>query len=139
MTVVDASVTAKWFLPELDSCEAERLLEGPETMIAPDLIRIEVAAAISRRFRLGDLDAAEAGELCEEWLKAIGEGVVSTVPSRRLEGGQAPRPGRCHAERRGMAYRQDASAHLGKADGFSPIATVRGADQRTLAILLSRL
>ena len=50
-------------------------------MIAPDLIRIEPAAAISRRFRLGDLDAAEAGELCEEWFKAIGEGVVSTVPS----------------------------------------------------------
>lgn len=81
MIVVDASVAAKWFLPELDSSEAERLLEGPETMTAPDLIPIEVAAAISRRFRLGDLDAAEAGELCEKWLKATGEGVVSTVPS----------------------------------------------------------
>ena len=35
-------------------------------MIAPDLIRIEPAAAISRRFRLEDLDSAQADDLCEE-------------------------------------------------------------------------
>jgi predicted nucleic acid-binding protein len=39
MIVVDASVAAKWFLPELDSCEAERLRS----------LLVEVAAAISRR------------------------------------------------------------------------------------------
>jgi predicted nucleic acid-binding protein len=38
MIVVDASVAAKWFLPETGSEEATQLLSGANKLIAPDLI-----------------------------------------------------------------------------------------------------
>lgn len=58
--VVDASVAAKWFLIEADSAKAAALI-GQSPLFAPDLLRVELAAAISRQFRLGviDLDTAE--------------------------------------------------------------------------------
>lgn len=43
IVVVDASVAAKWFLPEDDSDIAERLLAAAGEIHAPDLMRIEVA------------------------------------------------------------------------------------------------
>jgi predicted nucleic acid-binding protein len=48
MIVVDASVAAKWFLPEKGSSAALALQEGPSQLAAPDLIRMEVAAAITK-------------------------------------------------------------------------------------------
>jgi predicted nucleic acid-binding protein len=49
-TVVDSSVVAKWFLPEPDSTQAERLLtevaQKGERLIALDLVFVEVANAI---------------------------------------------------------------------------------------------
>jgi predicted nucleic acid-binding protein len=48
--VVDASVAAKWFVPEADSDKAIRLrnrhIEGSLTLIAPDLLVYEVANAL---------------------------------------------------------------------------------------------
>jgi predicted nucleic acid-binding protein len=77
MIVVDASVAAKWFLPEVGSEEATQLLSGTDKLIAPDLIRVEVAAAITRRVRLGELPGEEAMQICNAWLKALADGVVA--------------------------------------------------------------
>src|SRR4051812_46614273 len=43
IVVADASVVAKWFLPEADSESAERLLASDRVIHAPDLLRIELA------------------------------------------------------------------------------------------------
>ena len=49
MIVVDASVAVKWFVPEILSVAAERLLiERPGELIAPDFFAIEVCAALVR-------------------------------------------------------------------------------------------
>jgi predicted nucleic acid-binding protein len=64
LIVVDASVAAKWFLPEADSEAAGRLLTGRRKLLAPDLIRIEVAAAealLERTERPVEQIAAEVG------------------------------------------------------------------------------
>ncbi|CAN5396007.1 type II toxin-antitoxin system VapC family toxin [soil metagenome] len=45
IVVVDASVVVKWFLPEADSKNAERLLASDKELHAPDLLRLEVANA----------------------------------------------------------------------------------------------
>lgn len=49
--VVDASVVAKWFVPEEDSDKAVRLrnrhVEGTLTLMAPDLLVYEVANALA--------------------------------------------------------------------------------------------
>lgn len=79
MIVVDASVAVKWFLPEADSALAETLLEGGDKLMAPELIRAEVAAAITRRVRLGTLDPQEAERACKAWQEAVVSGVVTLV------------------------------------------------------------
>jgi hypothetical protein len=76
MIVVDASVAVKWFLPEADSDAAARLLEGGQKLVAPELIRIEVAAALTRRGRLGELTDSQVRATTEAWSDALADGVV---------------------------------------------------------------
>lgn len=61
--VVDASVAVKWFLEEEFSGEAESLLASSRILIAPDLLRVEVANALwslARRKRIKWEQAREA-------------------------------------------------------------------------------
>ena len=60
--VVDASVAAMWFLPEPFSERAAALLETDHELVAPRLIRLEVASALLKAVRRGTLEAADAGE-----------------------------------------------------------------------------
>jgi predicted nucleic acid-binding protein len=56
--IVDASVAAKWFVPEEDSGKAVKLrnrhVEGELTLMAPDLIVYEVANALSHHPDISD-------------------------------------------------------------------------------------
>lgn len=80
MIVVDASVAVKWFLPEQGAAEAQAILSRPEKLTAPSLIRVEVAAAITRKVRSGELDAEEAEEVCRFWMRGLSSGVVTLSP-----------------------------------------------------------
>jgi predicted nucleic acid-binding protein len=64
--VVDASVAAKWFLTEPGSKDATALLKGSDDLIGPELLVVESAAAIVRRFRIGGLNEAQAQRLLAE-------------------------------------------------------------------------
>jgi predicted nucleic acid-binding protein len=77
MIVVDASVAVKWFVPEEGSNEADRLLIGSEKLFAPDLIRLEVAAGLTRKVRLGEVEELEIRRHCAEWPRMLSEGVIS--------------------------------------------------------------
>lgn len=77
MIVVDASVAAKWVLPEAGSDAANAILSGPEDLLAPDIIRIEVAGAVTRRVRLNQLSAARAQRICDRWLAALSTGAIA--------------------------------------------------------------
>ena len=63
LVVVDASIAAKWFLTEPDSVAATMLLNGADDLIGPELLVVETAAAIVRRFRLGGIDKSYAQTL----------------------------------------------------------------------------
>jgi predicted nucleic acid-binding protein len=84
MTVVDASVAAKWYLPESGSQEAARLLRSPEALFAPALIRIEVTAAILRQFRNNAISESRAEAACDEWLRALAEETLTLIPDEEL-------------------------------------------------------
>jgi predicted nucleic acid-binding protein len=86
MIVVDASVAAKWFLPENGSEEAIALQEGPHQLLAPALIRLEVRAAIMRRVRdpKTPISAETAIDLCGRWLSLLVGGAVALVPEHEL-------------------------------------------------------
>jgi predicted nucleic acid-binding protein len=82
--VVDANVAAKWFLPEKGSAEAERLLSEARKILAPGLIRTEVASAITRKVRNEKTAPEDAIRLCRTWVRQLDEGVVTLVPDEEI-------------------------------------------------------
>lgn len=76
MIVVDASVAAKWVLKEADSAQAIALLESGTRLLAPDLVRIEVANAVIRAFRDGRLSESSGRTAQDEWDQMVLEGVI---------------------------------------------------------------
>jgi predicted nucleic acid-binding protein len=77
--VLGANVAAKWYLPERGTEEALELLTGPEQIYAPELIRLEVLAAITRRVRTGDSTEEEARSRCDAWFRHLRAGAVTLV------------------------------------------------------------
>jgi predicted nucleic acid-binding protein len=78
--VLDANVAAKWYLPERGTEAAVELMTGPLRLFAPDLIRLEVLSAITRRVRVGEATSAEAAAQCQRWLDYLSEGGVVLIP-----------------------------------------------------------
>jgi len=66
--VVDASVAAKWFLPEPGAEAALRLLNGRRRLIAPDLIHAELGNIAWKLHTREVLSAEEATEMIEHFL-----------------------------------------------------------------------
>lgn len=70
MNVVDASVAVKWFVAEPGHAEALALLASGSKLVAPDLVLVEVANALRRKFKRGELnevqwrEAVDALPLC---------------------------------------------------------------------------
>lgn len=58
--VVDASVAIKWFLPEIHSDAALRLLAQHHTLQAPDLIFSEFGSVLWKRVRKNQISKNEA-------------------------------------------------------------------------------
>lgn len=81
MILVDANVAVKWFLPEPLSEAAEEILRTRDILVAPDLIRVEVASAITRRFRRGELTAGEANEIVGLWVDVLKKGALNIYPA----------------------------------------------------------
>jgi len=61
--VVDASVVVKWFVPEIHSDKARRLLDAPHEYVAPDLLFAETANTIWKKIRRKELTAEEGQRL----------------------------------------------------------------------------
>jgi predicted nucleic acid-binding protein len=66
--IVDASVAAKWFLPEPDAPAALRWLEDRYHLAAPDLIRAEMGNIVWKLHTRGTLDTDEALDMIEHFL-----------------------------------------------------------------------
>lgn len=61
--VVDASVSVKWLVSEEGSVAADRLLAGSDELHAPRLMASEIANALWRKVRLGEIARGRAGIL----------------------------------------------------------------------------
>jgi predicted nucleic acid-binding protein len=84
MMVLDANVAVKAYLEETGSEAATELLAGPTKLLAPELIRTEVARALCRRVRMGELEAGEAEDRCLHWLGELDKGLFRLTPDREL-------------------------------------------------------
>jgi predicted nucleic acid-binding protein len=78
--VVDASVVVKWFVPEVHSDAARRLLTRPHEYVAPDLLFAEAANTIWKKIRRGEL----TGEQGQGLVADIRRIAVDSVPCRAL-------------------------------------------------------
>lgn len=61
--VVDASVSVKWFLPEIHSREALRLLNKEFELLAPDLFFAEFGNVLWEKWRTEEVDADSAAKI----------------------------------------------------------------------------
>ncbi len=61
--VVDASVAIKWLVAEGDSGAADRVLASGDDLHAPRLMASEIANALWRKARLGEVERGRAGVL----------------------------------------------------------------------------
>lgn len=84
MIVLDASVAAKWFLPEANQAEAQALLVSRSRLIAPLLIRMEVNAAIIQRLRQGTFKESIARQACRDWENMLGDGMIHLIADEEL-------------------------------------------------------
>src|ERR1700732_2858091 len=84
MMVVDASVAVKTYLEEVGADAATELLAGSTKLLAPELIRLEVAGALCRRVRKGELQPDEAEIRCQHWLAELDKGLFTLTPDREL-------------------------------------------------------
>jgi len=88
MIVIDASVAAKWYLPEVGSTAAVELQEGPDQLIAPELIRMEVAGSITRRVRSDKKEERLAPDVavsrCVKWFRLLDQAAISLIPDAEL-------------------------------------------------------
>ena len=78
--VVDASVVVKWFVPEIHSDTARRLLVLPHEYVAPDLLFAETANTIWKKVRREELTAEDGQQLVAD----MGQIAVAAVPCRSL-------------------------------------------------------
>jgi predicted nucleic acid-binding protein len=82
MLVVDASVAVKWFIPEPDSDKATTLLSGASKLIAPELIQLEVASALTRLYRMKLLDMETVSLLLQDWRNGLRRQIITLEPMR---------------------------------------------------------
>ena len=78
--VVDASVAAKWFLPEIHSEAATRLLDPTISLYAPDLIVPEFGNILWKKVRRAEITRTEGAEI----LRAFGALPLELRPSSAL-------------------------------------------------------
>ena len=78
--VVDASVVVKWFLPEIHTDAARRLLDGAHQFFAPDLLFAETANTVWKKVRRAELTRDQGRQLVAD----LADVAVETVACRAL-------------------------------------------------------
>jgi predicted nucleic acid-binding protein len=78
LIVVDTSVALKWVLPEAAAELAKRVLG--QSLIAPDVWRVEAANGLRKSVRRGDASESEA----RDWLSILEAAPVEDVPTATI-------------------------------------------------------
>jgi len=84
MVVVDACVIAKIYLDEPDSDQTRALLDEYDQILAPRVIRMEVASAITKRFRISEIDETTARLAYARWKKHVTERWFKLIPDEEV-------------------------------------------------------
>ncbi len=77
---IDTSALAKWYLNESGSDEFVNFLQALDVAVISSLTRIEMRSLLSRRRRMGDLDARLESVLFAAFLEDIDRGWLQLYP-----------------------------------------------------------
>lgn len=69
IVVADASMAVKWYVPEIYTSEAEKLLNGSYEIHAPELILPEFGSIVWKKVRRKDLSEQEATRIIDAFGK----------------------------------------------------------------------
>lgn len=67
--VVDASIAVKWYVPEIHSVEAERLLDTSHDLHVPDLIIPEFGNIIWKKIGRGELTVQQGRKIIDAFIE----------------------------------------------------------------------
>ena len=77
--VVDASVAVKWYVPEIHSAEASKLLNNANDLHVPDLAYAEFGNVLWKKVNRGELSRDDAADILVE-LSAVPWAVHASAP-----------------------------------------------------------
>ncbi|MBY0565289.1 MAG: type II toxin-antitoxin system VapC family toxin [Hyphomonadaceae bacterium] len=83
--VPDSSIIAKLFLREAESDAVSELLEQADVATAPQLLALEVASAITRRYRIGGIERVSAEGALEDARSFFGSAGIALVPDAQVQ------------------------------------------------------
>jgi predicted nucleic acid-binding protein len=75
--VLDASVVIKWFVPEVHSDAARRLLQDNDQYFAPDMLFAEIGNVAWKKVRRGELSSRDGLQLLKDLMVVPIESVAS--------------------------------------------------------------
>lgn len=78
IVVVDANVAIKWFVRQHDSSQAQAVIASGDVLLAPDLIIPEVANALWRHLKVGEIELGRATVAMDDLPRLLNE-IVSTA------------------------------------------------------------
>lgn len=81
---LDASVVLKLLFAEPDADAADNVFTSGNRLMAPDLLRVEVAAAISRRVRDERFSEETGNAAYVKWQLLLGRGALFLTPTTAL-------------------------------------------------------
>ncbi|MFZ5675802.1 MAG: type II toxin-antitoxin system VapC family toxin [Pseudomonadota bacterium] len=82
ISVVDANVAIKWFVRQPDSPQAHAVVAAGDTLLAPDLIVPEVANALWRHLKVGEIELDRAIVAMDDLPRLLNEIVSSASLSK---------------------------------------------------------
>ncbi|KAB8333626.1 type II toxin-antitoxin system VapC family toxin [Scytonema tolypothrichoides VB-61278] len=84
MITIDASIAVKWFLAEPLSAAAVDLFTLGKKLLAPDILRLEVTAAIAKAARMDRITADEAHLMITRWVSMLDSHAVSLIAAESV-------------------------------------------------------
>lgn len=82
IAVVDANVAVKWFVRQPDSPQAQAVVAAGDALLAPDLIIPEVANALWRHLKAGEIEFDRAVVAMDDLPRLLSDIVSTTTLSK---------------------------------------------------------
>lgn len=89
MSYLDTSVLTAYYCPEPRSAAVQRILSRIRRPAISPLVEVELACAVARKVRAGDMDASTARRIFDQLQRHLSESRFTVIPIQAAEYNQA--------------------------------------------------